>query len=146
MELLSWLWIGLFLIFLAIEGMTMALVTIWFAAGALAAWLVQLAGGPMWLQLLVFLASSALMLYFIFPFVRNRLKVGKARTNADALPGRKAVVTEPIGFNKVGKASIDGVIWSAMGEGEFREGDVVVITAIEGNKVIVEKAAEQDNQ
>ena len=70
MEFLSYIWIGLFILFLIIEGLTMELVTIWFALGALVAYVFSLAGAPFWLQLTVFVLSTVLMLILIFPFVR----------------------------------------------------------------------------
>ena len=44
-------WIGLIVIFLVIEGLTAGLVTIWFAAGALAALIAAMFHAPLWLQL-----------------------------------------------------------------------------------------------
>ncbi len=140
MELMSYIWLILFILLLVIEGATLALVTIWFAGGALLAFLSSLIGLPLWFQILVFIGSSVLMLVLLFPLAKKHLKVGQARTNADALPGKIAVITQAITFNTIGKASINGVIWSAKGEGEFSEGEKVRVVAIEGNKIIVEKA------
>lgn len=117
----------------------MALVTIWFAGGSLIAYLVAVAGGAFWFQLGAFIVSSILMLIFVFPIAKSKLKVGNARTNVDALPGKKAVITEVIEFNKIGKASVNGVIWSAQGEGHYNVGESVLIQRIEGNKLIVTK-------
>jgi len=137
---LPYIWIGLFILFLIIEGATMALVTIWFAFGALFAYLVSLLGAPFWLQFVLFLISTTLMLVLVFPFVRNKLKVGKLKTNVDSLAGQKAVITEAIAFNTIGTASINGVLWSASGEGDFEIGETVVIESVKGNRLIVRKA------
>jgi len=142
MELMSYLWLILFILFLIIEGATLALVTIWFAGGALLAFLSSLIGLPIWFQILVFIISSVLMLVLLFPLAKKHLKVGQARTNVDALPGKMAVITKSITFNKIGKASINGVIWSAKGDGDFSEGEIVRVLRIEGNKIIVEKTNE----
>jgi membrane protein implicated in regulation of membrane protease activity len=144
-NMLSYLWIGLFVLFLFVEGATMALVTIWFAGASLIALVVSLSGGPLWLQLGAFGLSSLLMLVFVFPFAKKKLKVGMARTNVDSLPGKKAVITENIEFNKFGKASINGVIWSANGEGQYSVGETVLILRIEGNKIIVVKLHDEEN-
>lgn len=142
MAYLPYIWIGLFILFLIIEGVTMDLVTIWFAFGALFAYLVSLFGAPFWLQLVIFLLSTTLMLVLVFPFVRDKLKVGKLKTNVDSLAGQKAVITEAIAFNKVGAASINGVLWSASGEGSFDIGETVIIEAVKGNRLIVAKASQ----
>ena len=140
MEWLTYAWIALFIVFLIIEGVTHNLVTIWFAGGALIAYLLSWIGLPFWLQLLVFIVSSTLMLIYAFPFARERLNVGGYKTNVDSLAGKTAVVKDPIDFNTIGTASVHGVIWSATGEGDFQAGETVVITGVEGNKLIVEKA------
>lgn len=139
MELWSYIWIGLFILFLIIEGITMDLVTIWFAIAALITYVVSLLGGPIWLQIALFLILSALMLVLVFPFVKNKLHVGSYRTNVDSLPGQKAVITALIDFNKIGTASINGVIWSATGDGRFEPGETVIIEKVQGNRLIVKK-------
>lgn len=141
MEFLPYVWIGLFILFLIIEGMTMELVTIWFALGSLCAYIVSLMGAPFWLQLTVFLVSTILMLVLVFPFVRRKLKVGGHKTNVDSLVGRKAVITEKVEFNKIGVASINGVLWSATGEGTFDVGETVLIKEVKGNRLIIQKLA-----
>lgn len=140
LDYLPYIWIGLFVLFLIIEGITLDLVTIWFAFGALFAYLVSLLGAPFWLQLVVFLITTALMLILVFPFVRKKLHVGKYKTNVDTLPGKLAVVTEAIAFNKIGAVSVNGVLWSATGDGDFHKGETVRIQAIKGNRLIIEKA------
>lgn len=49
-------WLILLGILLIIEIITLGLTTIWFAGGALIAFLVAILGGAVWLQVVVFLA------------------------------------------------------------------------------------------
>lgn len=139
MDTMVYIWIGLFLIFLVIEAVTMDLVTIWFAAGALITFIAALFGAPFWLQLTLFVVTTTLLLILVFPLVKRKLKTGKYPTNVDSLAGKKAVVKETIEFNKIGVASINGVLWSATGEGTFEAGETVLIKEVEGNKLIVTK-------
>ena len=48
-------WLVLMVVLLVIELITVGLTCIWFAGGALAAVIVSVAGGPIWLQAVVFL-------------------------------------------------------------------------------------------
>lgn len=139
MDLLSYIWLIAFILLLIAEGMTMALVTIWFAGGALIAFIASLLGAPLWLQIVLFLASSVAMLWLLFPIAKDKLNVGKAKTNIDAMVGKKAVITKAISFNTIGQASINGVIWSAKGDGDYAVGETVDITQVQGNKLIVAK-------
>ena len=61
------LWLVLLVIFLIAEAATVTMVSLWFAAGALAALLVGLVHGPLWLQILAFVAVSAVMLLLLRP-------------------------------------------------------------------------------
>lgn len=133
------IWGILFVLFLVIEAVTLALVTIWFAGGALLGLIAALLGAPVWLQIAIFVVSSTIMLITIFPIARKKLHVGKAKTNVDDLIGKIVVVTKPITFNTFGQVSINGVLWSATGEDSFAKDETVQIKAIEGNKVIIAK-------
>jgi len=133
----SLFWIILFIILVIVEAATLALVTIWFAIGALLSSFFALFGAPIWMQIAIFILVSLACLILLFPIARKHLNVGKARTNVDSLIGKKVVVTEPISFNHYGKVSINGVIWLASSEEAFEKDDLVIIIRIEGTKVIV---------
>ena len=64
---ISVLWLAVLAVLLVIEIATLGLTTIWFAGGALIAFLVSLAGGPLWLQITLFLIVSVVLLLFTRP-------------------------------------------------------------------------------
>ena len=55
-------WLIVFLVFIALEAVSMALTSIWFAGGALAALFVCSADGGVKLQLAIFTVVSAILL------------------------------------------------------------------------------------
>lgn len=61
---ISIIWLILLAVLLVIEIITLGLTTIWFAGGALVAFLVSIVGGPLWLQILLFIAVSVVLLIF----------------------------------------------------------------------------------
>ena len=65
--MISIVWLVVLAILLVIEFLTLGLTTVWFAGGALIAFLVSLAGGPLWLQILLFLVISVVLLLFTRP-------------------------------------------------------------------------------
>ena len=67
MNMAAIVWLVLMVVFLAAEASTVSMVSLWFAAGALIALLTALAGGPAWLQTLLFLAVSAGLLLALRP-------------------------------------------------------------------------------
>ena len=71
------LWLVLLVIFLIAEAATVTMVSLWFAAGALAALLVGLVHGPLWLQILAFVVVSAVMLLLLALLPTVLVQAGK---------------------------------------------------------------------
>lgn len=140
MEIWAIIWLALLIGFIALEATTVKLVSIWFAAGALAAMIVCLIGGPLWLQMLVFFTVSILLLILLMPVVKKHLKPKLVATNTDALVGRTCTVTEDIDPVEGGRVKVGDVTWSARSEGSERiaAGTQVKILKIQGAKVFVE--------
>jgi membrane protein implicated in regulation of membrane protease activity len=130
----TWLFIWgiLFAVTVVAELATLQLVSIWFSAGSLAAFIAAAAGLSPVKQAVIFTAVSILLLAFTRPLLK-KLKVRETvPTNADAEVGKLAIVTEEI--NDVldsGRVKIGGVHWRA------RTGTDAVIPA--GTPVRVEK-------
>ena len=55
------IWLVILAVLVVIEIITLGLTTIWFAGGALVALVVSLLGGPVWLQILLFLGVSVVL-------------------------------------------------------------------------------------
>lgn len=110
-----------------------------FAIGAVGAVVVSLMGTPLWLQVLVFSAISAVSVFCVRPLlVKCMHPVQKERlSNASALVGRQGVVIEPISAERPGYVRVDGDEWRAVtADGTMIErGETVRITAI--NSIIV---------
>ena len=143
-------WLIAFVVLLGIEAATMALTTIWFAGGALAAFAAALAGTAVEVQLVVFVVVSFILLLFTRPLAARLLRGGgdKAKTNVDSLIGRSAKVTEAID-NELGKgaAVVGGQEWTARsfdGESRFPTGETVVIRAVEGVKLMVSETRKEN--
>ena len=140
MNIWAIIWLVLMVVFLIMEAATVQLVSTWFAVGALAAMIVALLGAELWLQILVFLTVSIVLLALLWPMVRKHLKPKLVATNADALVGRICIVTERIDPLEGGRVKLGDVTWSARVEaGEsIPVGSQVKILRIQGAKLIVE--------
>ncbi len=143
-------WLIAFVVLLGIEAATMALTTIWFAGGALAAFAAALAGAAVEVQLVVFVVVSFILLLFTRPLAARLLRSGgdKAKTNVDSLIGRSAKVTEAIDNELgTGAAVVGGQEWTARsfdGESRFPTGETVVIRAVEGVKLMVSETRKEN--
>ena len=137
------LWLILLCVLLVIEIITLGLTTIWFAGGALAAFLAALAGGGDALQFGLFLGVSVILLLVTRPLAVRFLKKNKTATNAESLIGEQAVVT--CGINNLqgeGQVQVRGMEWTArtLTDDETIEKDAIVtILKIDGVKLIVDR-------
>ena len=78
-------WLAVFGVLLLIEIFTLGLTTIWFAVGALAAFLLALLNLPLWLQIIGFIVISVVMLIFTRPVLTKYLNTKTTKTNAESL-------------------------------------------------------------
>lgn len=134
-------WLGLFVILLIIEILTMGLTTIWFAAGALAAFAAGIIGFGFAVQMAVFLIVSILLLVLTRPLAVKYFNQERQKTNAESLIGQQALVTEDIDtLQSVGRVEVNGQEWSAKtdeADGKIEKNKIVVINGIQGVKLIV---------
>ena len=137
-------WLILFVILIILELCTINLTTIWFAFGALLAYVTSLFFDNVLIQTTVFLVVSVATLIFTRPIVKKYLLKKPSRTNADMLIGQVGRVNKEIVKDNVGEVKIDGKYWSAKSNKKIKEGSKVEILSIEGVKLIVEKK-EEDN-
>ena len=137
-------WLILFVILIILELCTINLTTIWFAFGALLAYVTSLFFDNVLIQTTVFLIVSVATLIFTRPIVKKYLLKKPSRTNADMLIGKVGIVTKEIVKDNVGEVKIDGKYWSAKSNKKIKEGSKVEILSIEGVKLIVEKKEEDD--
>ena len=140
-------WIAALVVFLVVEAVSAGLVSIWFAAGALAALICALLHGPVWLQAIWFVVVSCVTLILTRPLVKKYVNAKSVATNADRNIGRTAVVTERIDdLAGTGAVKLDGVLWTARSSGgaPIEVGTVVKVREIQGVKLMVEPASGEE--
>ena len=139
------IWLGVLVVMLVAEGATAGLVSIWFAAGALGALIVQVLGGWLWLQILVFLLVSLAALLLLRPMAQRMLQKDRQATNADRVYEMVGVVeTDVDNVAGTGTVKLDGKVWTArsLTGAPIPAGTLVRAKMIEGVKLIVCPAGE----
>jgi len=137
-------WIIILAILIFIEILTLGITTIWFAGGAVAAFILSLYYDNLILEIIVFLAVSLALLYFTRPVVMKQLNSTRTSTEYEGVIGKIAVVIiEVDNMNGVGQVNVDGQEWSARSlDGSILKKDTTVrIQGITGTKVIVTEVA-----
>ena len=125
---------------LLIEGMTAAMCSIWFAAGAVVSLIAAAFGAPIWVQLPLFIIVSAVCFWLLYPRLKKSIRKGRQATNADMVIGQSCRVTEPIdNLAGTGAVQIGGKTWTARtADGNtIEKGALVQVEKIQGVKLIV---------
>ena len=134
------IWLILMILFLIMEANTVSLVSAWFAAGSLAALIASLFGAPGWLQITLFLVTSAAALACLRPLVRKYIKPKIVPTNTDALLNSQGYVTEEIdNLAARGQVKLGAMEWTARSTNgnPIPQGTLVKVDKIEGVKAFV---------
>lgn len=136
-------WLLLFILLLIIEFATLGLTTIWFAAGSLGAFLANILGAGMEIQVGIFLTVSIILLVLTRHVVLKYFNSNRQSTNVDSLIGRQGLVIERIDtINGKGLVAVDGGNWSARTadpEGIIPKQTIIFVEGIQGVKLIVKE-------
>ena len=143
-------WLMAFIILVVMEFLTMGLTTIWFAIGALVSFFASLFGAVVWLQIVLFLVVSLVVLVVYRPLAVKYVNSRRTKTNVDDLIGREAKVIERIdNLNETGRVLLNGIDWSARSTligGVIEEDTIVKVMEVQGVKLIVEPLITEEAQ
>lgn len=142
-------WLCAMVVFVIAECATVTLVSIWFAAGSLAAIVVALLGGSLGLQVMLFLITAAALLICLRSVVRKYIHPRVTRTNVDAVIGKTCIVTTPINnIAALGQVKLNGMEWSARSTSgsHLNSGVLVKVDRVEGVKLYVSPVTEAAEQ
>ena len=140
------------IVMVIVECMGPALVSIWFAAGALVSLVLSLFSLipgvtiPWWVQVIVFVVVSAITLIALRPLsLKYSKKNNTISSNVDSLVGKRGLLEEEIKPFEPGVCRLNDVLWTAIstnGKETIAAKSVVEVVAIQGNKLLVKKVEE----
>lgn len=123
--------------FLVIEALTAGLVSIWFVPGAIICAILSIWVKNFYIQLIVFLIISAIVMIICKKYFKKNKKEKLAETN-ELLIGKNGVAKTDISDTE-GKVLVGDVYWRAVSETEISEGETVTVSAVNGNILTVNK-------
>ena len=132
-------WFIAFIVLIFIELVTVNLLNIWFAIGALAAIVTTFFTDSIFIQVVVFIVVSLLSLLITKPLIKKFRKFDVVPTNSDRVIGKIGEVVKDIKLNEYGEVKIFGNVWTASSKKSIEVGSKVKVLAIEGVKLIVEE-------
>lgn len=139
---MSIFWIIAMVICVLLEAATFTLISIWFAVGALGAFIASLLGAGTVVQTAVFLAVSIICLVLTRPLLKKIMPKNYIPTNGELDIGKNAIVIEKIDADAgTGRVRVEGVDWSAKSaDGSvIPEGETVVIAEKRSATLVVKK-------
>lgn len=139
------LWVIIAATAIAIDLITSAFLFIWFAVGSIAAIVTKMLHFSFTIQIIVFVTVSAVSMLIGYPIVKDTIKktVNRTPTMEEGYVGRIITVDEEV--MERAHIKIDGIYWTVQISGlSVKKGDKVIITGIEGNKMLIEKYNEEE--
>lgn len=138
MEISSIVWLAVLVGFAILEGVTAAVVSIWFCIGAVAALIISLIWpSAVAVQVIAFFIVSAIALMALRPFVRRMIGNKHVATNADASIGKNCQVVSEVQPGHFGRVKLEGMEWRAKSAYVMPVGSWGRVEAIEGATLVV---------
>ncbi len=144
---MAWLWwVGGALALGVVEMLSVDLIFLMLAGGALGGAVAAVLGAPFWIQVIVFAAVSTLLLVAVRPWAKAHLAATtpEMRTNVHRLVGQEATVLSPVDTHS-GRVRLGGEEWSARCEAPpsgpllaLPAGQRVRVARIDGAVAVVE--------
>ncbi len=141
-----WFWLIASGIFFVIEIFTVGFLIFWLGIAALITMVVSFFTANIGIQTLVFVITSAILMFFTRPLVNKLLKIDKSDTlptNVYRIIGREGIVVEDINsLLYKGKVKVSGEFWSAISDSNIPKGTRIKVLEVNGVKLKVEKIKE----
>lgn len=148
---ISWpfIWLGIIIVGIIAEIVTVGLSAVWFVCGAACAYAAGRFGCSVNMQIAVFLAVSFGLSYFLRPYTVKLLCRRKSSRHARELIGQRVRVIAPVN-NAIGEGRVlvGNMEWRAKSRRDeyvFEAGDEAVIDSIEEIVLIIVPATPADN-
>lgn len=138
---MPWVWIGVLIVSIILEALTLGLTTIWAAIASVPLIFLARTSLPLKWQILIFVFLTAGLAIFTRPFVVKFLKSGKQSPgNINSLDGQTVLCISPIAEFKFGEVKTkNGVVWTAKSEdgNEIPADSICIVSRVEGNTLVV---------
>ncbi|WP_455683160.1 NfeD family protein [Thomasclavelia sp.] len=135
------IWLGITIIAIIIEVITIDLVSIWFAAGSITALIANLLGISQTIQIALFIIITIICAIIVRPLAKKYMRGNIERTNFDRVIGKHGLITKTITADSKGEVKVMSTLWlaSSIDNTTINEGEYCEILAVEGAHLVVKK-------
>lgn len=150
LNLMPWIWGCIAVATIIIELETSDLDAIWFSIGSIVALIVTLIWPNLALvwQLTIFISVTIVLLLTLGRWAKKKFRNKNISTNADALVGKELLILEDCNEFDKGSGLINGVVWTTICKSghKLQKNDHAIIVAIDGNKLVVQRKENEENE
>ena len=138
------IWLGIIIVAIIVEIITIDLVSIWFAAGGVVALIADLLGASQAIQIALFVIVTTIAIFVTRPIAKKYLRTNIEKTNYDRVIGKHGLVTKTITADTKDEVKVMSTSWLAasVDNNTINEGEYCEIMAIEGAHLVVKKIEE----
>ena len=134
------IWIIILVLAIIFELITYGLVSIWFIHSIILTIILKSFGlNNLYIELLIVLITSSILLIFTRPIVVKLLKPKNIKTNFDRILDMEGKIIKEVKLNDFGIVKVDGKEWRCYSKKEIDKGKIVKIKKIDSNKLEVEE-------
>lgn len=134
------IWIIILVFAIIFELITYGLITIWFIPSIILTIILKSFGlNNFYIELLIVLITSSILLIFTRPIVVKLLKPKNIKTNFDRILDMEGKIIKEVKLNDFGIVKVDGKEWRCYSKKEIDKGKIVKIKKIDSNKLEVEE-------
>lgn len=135
------IWLGIIIIAIIIEVVTIDLVSIWFATGAIIALITCLLGISQTIQIALFIIITIVCAIIVRPLAKKYMRGNIERTNYDRVIGKHGLITKTITADNKGEVKVMSTLWlaSSIDNTTINVGEYCEILAVEGAHLVVKK-------
>ena len=141
MHYMFWIWLGMFVVSSIVEVITMDLVSVWFAVGAIIPFILSVCCPDLIiLQVSLFVVISALMIILLRKFaVKLLFRHSEGKVNINSSTGKTTRLLEDITLDDPGMIKLGDVTWFVVSEdgNPIKKGQFVEVVRTKGNKQVV---------
>lgn len=139
-----YVWLGIIILLVIIELLTLKLTNIWFVVSAIVALLLSLVTNNFLIEFTVFIILGVVLLIVTKPYIDKFLLEREHKKYQKNMIGMIGEITKEVKKNTVGEVIIDGKKWLAVANRKIKIGSTVEIVKIDGMKLEV-KEKKDDN-
>ena len=134
------IWIIILVLAIIFELITYGLVSIWFIQSIILTIILKSFGlNNLYIELLIVLITSSILLIFTRPIVVKLLRPKNIKTNFDRILDMEGKIIKEVKLNDFGIVKVDGKEWRCYSKKEIDKGKIVKIKKIDSNKLEVEE-------